>query len=61
MKLICRLFGHRRSIAEARRYGDVEWRSVCRHCREPLLRIGPGHWVPLRAHRAACPTAEAEG
>ncbi len=46
MKLVCRVFGHHRSAEEARRYSDTEWRSVCRHCREPMIRVGPGQWVP---------------
>jgi hypothetical protein len=52
MNLLCRLIGHRRSASEARRYSNSEWRSVCRNCRLPLIRIGPNHWVPVEDHPA---------
>ena len=52
MNLLCRLFGHRRSATEARRYSDIEWRSVCTRCRTPLIRLGPGEWIPTREYLA---------
>ena len=46
MNFICRLFGHQRSIRRARRYSDKEWRSSCRLCGTPMVRLGPGKWIP---------------
>ena len=51
----CKAYGHRRSKAEVAPLGS-SWRSKCRRCGTPLVRIKQGRWVPLselRSHAAA--------
>jgi hypothetical protein len=44
MRLICWLRGHHRSVERAQ-YDSVNgWRSVCRHCERPMVRLGKGDW-----------------
>jgi hypothetical protein len=45
--IVCRLAGHRRSIASARRIGGV-WRSRCKRCGAEIVRVSPSKW----RHRA---------
>ena len=52
MHFICRLFGHQRSIRRARRFSDKEWRSSCRLCGTPRVRLGPGKWIPVSEFKA---------
>ena len=47
MNLICRIIGHRRSARHARRYGDGDWRSVCKTCGTAMVRIAPRRWIPM--------------
>jgi len=58
MNLICRIFGHRRSARRARRYGDDDWRSVCKTCGTPMVRTGPGHWIPSSEFHAPDPPSD---
>jgi hypothetical protein len=41
--IVCRLAGHRRSIASARRIGGV-WRSRCKRCGAEIVRVRPEKW-----------------
>lgn len=44
MRIICMLRGHHRSVKQAT-YDCVHgWRSVCRHCGVPMVRIEKGRW-----------------
>ncbi len=46
MKIFCQLWGHRRSASRARYdYDGARWRSVCKHCSEPMVRIEKGEWL----------------
>jgi hypothetical protein len=58
MNFICRIIGHRRSARQARRYGDDDWRSVCKTCGTPMVRMGPGKWIPSSEYHAPMPTSE---
>jgi len=42
-RVLCRLFGHRRSRRRARRSGNG-WRSRCRLCGTPMIRVAKGVW-----------------
>ncbi|WP_425505329.1 DUF1660 family phage protein [Sphingomonas piscis] len=47
MRLLCRLFGHRRSGAHAE-YSRARrrWRSVCKRCDTPLAKVN-GKWMTI--------------
>ena len=55
MNFICRIIGHRRSARQARRYGDDDWRSVCKTCGTPMVRTAPGKWIPASEYHAPSP------
>jgi hypothetical protein len=44
MYLVCELLGHHRSKTDAVPLGGGRWRSICRHCRAPMVRVGPKDW-----------------
>jgi len=44
MKIICVLRGHRRSVERAQYDSHNGWRSVCKHCNQPMVRISKGDW-----------------
>lgn len=46
LRKLCELTGHSRSKRYARPAGGT-WRSECRFCGTPLVRLGPGHWMPI--------------
>jgi len=41
---LCLFSGHHRSIKRAKYDVERGWRSVCRHCDRPMIRIGPQNW-----------------
>ncbi|HEV2746835.1 MAG TPA: hypothetical protein VGW34_06005 [Allosphingosinicella sp.] len=45
MRIICMVAGHWRSFKRARRDYDRAWRSECRWCKVPMIRLGRKHWV----------------
>lgn len=44
MRIVCMMFGHKRSFKKARKDFDKEWRSACRWCGRPMIRRSPKHW-----------------
>lgn len=44
MGILCRFAGHRRSRSHARLRPSGQWESVCKRCREPMVRVAPGEW-----------------
>jgi hypothetical protein len=51
MHVVCLLFGHRRSKRKVRHHflGDkyLGYKSSCRWCGTPLVRIEHGRWTPV--------------
>lgn len=43
MHLLCLIFGHHRSRKGARRSGEG-WKSVCKRCGRPMVRIRRNEW-----------------
>lgn len=56
VRILCFFLGHRRSIKRVVHRGD-EYRSCCRWCKKPMLRVSPGVWE--LSEPAAQPTATA--
>jgi hypothetical protein len=52
-ELLCRVIGHRRSVAHARFVG-AGWTSVCKRCGTKLVRVAPKHWDEAPGQVAAC-------
>jgi hypothetical protein len=43
-RLICRLFGHKRSRRDASYDSENGWRSFCQRCHIPMIRVAKGDW-----------------
>ena len=42
---LCRIAGHAKSVKHATfDYDRQAWRSSCRHCGAPMVRLGKGDW-----------------
>jgi len=44
MKFLCLLSGHHRSTKRARPSSSYDWESICKYCREPMVRLQSGKW-----------------
>lgn len=48
MLVFCKLLGHKRSARKARfNTTTMQWESLCKRCREPLVRHEHGDWRPV--------------
>ena len=46
MNLTCLVLGHRRSRGRAVEDDEFGWRSVCKRCDVPMVRLDYNNWVP---------------
>jgi len=44
MNVLCLLTGHHRSKRRLRRDLTFGWRSQCKFCGKPMVRLAPRHW-----------------
>lgn len=45
MGVLCAIFGHKRSAKLAKFSCEAQrWESVCRLCRQPMVRLGHRNW-----------------
>jgi len=54
MHVICLLFGHHRSLKKVRHH-YMGFKSACRWCGTPMLRIEHGQWRPMTSEDEAPP------
>lgn len=44
MHLLCALSGHHRSLKHIKHDDSYGYRSICKYCRRPMVRIEHGDW-----------------
>jgi hypothetical protein len=52
IEFVCNWRGHRRSGRRAKfNYDEQQWKSVCKRCGTPLVRVDENQWVPCETEQ----------